>query len=132
MPASRFHSTVLLCVAAAASLHAAAYDGEDMAPGLARVLALDPGGEMRVAVLDTAFSGRWRDARAARDSALLREHWRGGPNALARARLAVAELRNAHGSTLRCEFVNDAQPPAGVCLEGGTRLYYLAPARAPQ
>jgi hypothetical protein len=106
-----------------------AYDGEDMAPGLARLGALEPDGAISIRVMDALYVGRWRKAEGARDSALLREHWRGGRSALERerARLAVAELRGSDGSRLRCEFVNDAARPAGVCAHDGLRLYYLAP-----
>jgi hypothetical protein len=120
----------VLCVLCASVFPAHAYDGEDMAPGLARVDAVDADGAISLRVLDTVYLGRWRKAAAARDSALLREHWRGGRAALEReqARLAVAELRGSDGSRLRCEFVNDAARPTGVCAQDGSRLYYLAPA----
>lgn len=96
-----------------------------MAPGVARVLALDPGGAMRISVLDREYLGTWRRASKARDSALLRQHWRGGLDALRTKPLAVGELRSADGMRIRCEFVNDADAPVGVCEEDGFRLYYL-------
>lgn len=102
-----------------------AYDGENMAPGVAQVLALDADGAMRIGVLDREYTGTWRRANKARDSALLRQHWRGGLEALRKKPLAVAELRSADGMRIRCEFVNDADAPIGVCEEDGFRLYYL-------
>ena len=104
---------------------ALAYDGENMAPGIARVQALDAAGGMRVSVLDREYRGTWRRASQARDSALLRLHWRGGRDALRGKPLAVAELHSTDGMRIRCEFVNDADAPTGVCEEDGFRLYYL-------
>jgi hypothetical protein len=119
----------VLCVLCGSGFSLLAYDGEDMAPGLARLGALEPEGVISIRVMDTLFVGRWRRAETAGDSTLLREHWRGGRTALEREqpRLAVAELRGSNGTRLRCEFVNDLRRLAGVCAQDGLRLYYLAP-----
>lgn len=82
---------------------------------------------MEVAILDRAFSGRWAGVQDVAAVPLLGLHWRGSKTALQRRKLARAQLTAADGTSLRCEFVLDAERPSGVCEEiGGGRLYYLA------
>ena len=104
-----------------------AYEGESMAPGLARLQVLTSEGSMTVMVLDKAFSGEWRKAKGDRDTRLLREHWSGTRQGLERQldNFAVSELKSADGVPMRCEFITDPKRPTGVCEEHGSRLYYL-------
>jgi hypothetical protein len=112
-----------------------AYDGEDMAPGLARLARLDADGTLAVIVVAREFTGRWMRAPQAR-LRLLPAHWQGGRAALEgqREHVVVAELVSGDGVPMYCELVAGDARPAGVCEEARSRLYYLAgnrPSQAP-
>jgi hypothetical protein len=105
-----------------------AYDGEDMAPGLARLARFDAAGTIAVTIVAREFSGHWARTPYER-LRLLPAHWRAGRGALEgqRDRVVAADLLSTDGVALYCEVLVAADFPAGVCEEAQSRLYYLAP-----
>ena len=131
MHAASIARGLLAAVLAGTALPVPAYDGEDMAPGIALLDAFARDGRMSVGVGMRTFSGTWQ--RATPDQLrLLPLHWRGTRATLAaqRERLVRATLQDTRNASLYCELVDDPAAPSGACEETGGRVYYLLASRA--